>query len=146
MPRELRQNERNKLVIEDPFTGEKVELFYRMPSVSEHVDFQKQSYLYKQTASGTITENNTPQTRIDFGLKILTGFTDGYFLYDGKPISPDPKSPDYRQDWKELIKETAANLVDALGMKVFLGVRFVNENEEEDAGAHPLPLVKSSDV
>jgi len=127
--RDLKQNDQNKITFEDPISGSEVTVFYRLPTTSDRVEFEAASY----RREGDKMIDNTPQARIDSALKILTGFSDGSFGYDGQPISSDPSNPHYREDWKDLIRETASDLLSALSLKVFMGLRIIqNTREGED--------------
>jgi len=124
--RDLKQNDQNKITFEDPISGSEVTMFYRLPTTSDRVEFEAASY----QREGDKMIDNTPQARIDSALKILTGFSEGSFGYGGQPISSDPSSPHYREDWKDLIRETASDLLSALSLKVFMGLRVIQGPKE----------------
>ncbi len=124
--RDLKQNDQNKITFEDPISGSEVTMFYRLPTTSDRVEFEAASY----HREGDKMIDTTPQARIDSALKILTGFSEGSFGYDGQPISSDPSSPHYREDWKDLIRETGSDLLSALSLKVFMGLRVIQEPKE----------------
>lgn len=135
--RELINSEINKLSITDVRSGTDIELHYRNPDPSEEVSYQTK--LVRRKGTKIITRGY--QTRLEFGLKILTGFREGDFSVQGKPISADPKSPNYREDWREIVKNGASDLIRLLAMTVFEGARLKQEDividtEEviEDAG------------
>jgi hypothetical protein len=134
--RDLTKSDRNKLVINDTRSGTEIELYYRNPTTQEEIEYQ--SKLIKRKGKKVLI--NAFETRLQMGLKILTGFREGDFGVDGKPISSDPSSPNYREDWKDLLKEYAADIVTAFAFAVFEGARintdigleidFVEEIEE----------------
>jgi len=137
MPRDLKASERNKLTITDAIGGGDIELYYRNPTTEECVQFQSESV---RKVGGKI-RYHFAETRIKYGLRVLTGFRHGDFIYDGKPLSSDPSSADYREDWKALLKETAADIVIAVGFAVFESTsspRGAGDAEEEGDDALPL--------
>lgn len=118
MPRELKQTDRNKITIDDGVTGETVTLFYRMPTTSERIAFESRSY----HREGDTLIDESPAAKVEGALRIITGWDPpGYFTFDGEPISWDPADPRYREDWKELLDETAGDILQALGAVVFQG-------------------------
>jgi len=142
--RDLKQSDQNVLIIKDAIGGSDIELHYRIPLTSERIAYQNKLV----TRKGGKIQIHSMEARIEFGLKILTGFRDGDFGFDGKPISADPTSKNYREDWKELIKATAADILNTFAFTIFEGASvntgFTLENEGE-AEDHPLesPSVQS---
>ncbi len=135
--RDLKKTDRNVLKIQDAISGSEIELYYRMPTTQEMVQYQ--SKLIKKQGKKVLM--NAFETRLEMGLKILTGFRDGDFGIDGSPISSEPSSSNYREDWKDLLKETAADIVTTLAFNVFEGVRIdtgVEFDFEEAEDAPPL--------
>lgn len=147
--RDLKPNDKNKLVINDARSGTAIELYYRNPTTSEEVAYQ--SRLFKKQGKKMLV--NAYETRLTYGLKILTGFREGDFGIEGKPISSDPVSMNYREDWKELLKDNAADLVTSFAFAIFEGARidagmeidFGDDDTENDEGGSNdvLPLQKS---
>lgn len=117
--RDLTKTDKNILRIQDAISGSEIELYYRMPTTSEMVSYQAK--LIKRQGRKILL--NAFETRLEFGLKIFTGFRDGDFGIDGKPISSDPQNPNYKEDWKGLLKETAADIITTLAFTVFEGAR-----------------------
>lgn len=117
--RDLAKSDKNKLLIQDGISGTEIELYYRMPNTQEMVAYQNQ--MVKKVGRKVVL--NTFETRLKWGIEILTGFREGDFGFEGKPISSDEKSPNYREDWKKIIKEGAADIVSTLALTVFEGVR-----------------------
>ncbi|HHT9137385.1 MAG TPA: hypothetical protein ACFYEK_09110 [Candidatus Wunengus sp. YC60] len=133
--RDLKQSDKNVLKINDAISGSEIELHYRMPTTSEQVAYQ--SRLIKRQGKKVII--NAFDTRLEFGLKIITGFGEGNFGFDGKPISTDKNSPNYRDDWKELIRQSAPDIINAFAMTVFEGARVEQDvdMEYEEVGENP---------
>lgn len=117
--RDLTRSEKNKLTIHDARSGTDIELYYRNPTTQEEVQYQSKSI--KRIGRKIVV--NTFETRLEMGLQILTGFREGDFGFDGKPISSDPASPNYREDWKELLKENAADIIATFAFTIFEGTR-----------------------
>lgn len=143
--RDLKQSDQNTLIIKDAISGTDIELTYRLPLTSERVAYQNRLVSRR---NGKI-QVHAVEARIEFGLKILTGFREGDFGFDGKPISADPQSPNYKENWKELVRATAADIINAFAFVVFEGAS-VNTDAETDTGeevgeGHPLesPSVQS---
>lgn len=124
--RELNRSERNTLTIQDTRSGTEIELYYRNPTSREEALFQAKVVKRK----GTKVVLKSFDTRLEFGLKVLTGFREGDFGIDGKPISSDPDSPNYREDWKNILADGAADIIRTVGMTVFEGVRVNNADIE----------------
>jgi len=125
----------NIMRITDAIGGGIVELHYRLPTTEERLEYQRACLVQ----DGDEVRFDPGQARVDFGLLVLTGIRDGDFAADGKPISSNPDSPDYREDWKILLRATASDLLGALGMAVFEGARLLGPKQE----AEP-PLLSSS--
>jgi hypothetical protein len=79
---------------------------------------------------------------LQFGLEIISGFDEGAFGYDGSPISSDPASPNYREDWKKLLEETAADIVTLVAQIAFDGVKTdrLDDIEIGEEGEAVIPL------
>jgi hypothetical protein len=117
MARELQQSNKNELKILDSISGSEIVLYYRLPTTRERIAFNKSCFKEK----GGKLINHTVAARAAGGEMVLAGIRDGDFVYGGTPLSSDPNSPNYREDWKALVKETAGDLLIALGMTVFEG-------------------------
>lgn len=140
--RDLGTNDRNILTISDARSGTEIELYYRSPTPSEEASFQARFLKRK----GNKVVFNSYETRLEFGLKILTGFRDGDFGLDGNGISSDPLSPNYKADWKDIVKTGASDIVTALAMTVFEGARVLGadiEFMEAEGLEETSPLAKS---
>ncbi len=152
--------DKNTLKIQDPISNSNIELYYRMPETSEMQKYRSEAIIRK----GRKLKLRTFEAQLKYGLIILTGFRDGDFGAGGKHISSNPDCPNqidvdgkmlplvYREDWKDILKDKAADLVIALASHVFEKPRtdmseslfeFVDEEDEEGAEEIP-PLAKSS--
>ena len=119
------------------------DFFYRRPTTEEIVAYNKSLF----TKRNGKVHNNVVPTRIEMGLKILTGFQDGVFALNGRSISSDPASPDFYPDWKGLLKQVLSGTVANFAFRVFEAVSEASPDQEEllatEEGDEALPLAKS---
>lgn len=119
------------------------DLFYRRPTTEEIVAYNKSLFVKR---NGKI-HNNVVPTRIEMGMKIVTGFQEGVFTLNGKSISSDPASPDFYPDWKNLLKQVLSGTIANFAFRVFEAVSEVEGDQEEllasEEGDDALPLAKS---
>lgn len=112
-------NGTNELRINDNISDSVIVLYYRMPTTPERVAFANESV--QRVRNEVVTR--VPETRLKYGNKILTGFREGDFTAEvsgeEKPISSEPTSPNYFQDWKEQVNCQAADLIMLLAAHVF---------------------------
>lgn len=143
--RDLTRSDKNKMIINDARSGSEIELYYRNPTTQEEVEYQ--SKLFKRQGKKMLI--NAFSTRLEMGLKILTGFREGDFGIEGKPIASDPQNPNYKENWKELLKENAADIITAFSFAVFEGARIDTgtEMDFESVGEAEeiIPFPKSSE-
>ncbi len=132
-------SKKNMQNITDAIGGQVVQMYYRLPTTEERFGFTKACL----EQDGDEVKYNPGPARLEYGLKVLTGFREGDFGADGKPISSDPKSKAYRKDWKKLLGQTSADLVMALALAVFEGARLLGPGDPKKEGAD-LPLSTSS--
>lgn len=145
--RDLRDSDRNILVIHDPMSGTDIEVHYRPPTTRERVAYK--AALFRKEGKKIVM--NVLPVRVEYALKVITGFRAGDFGYDGQPMSSEPGAAGYREDWKDLLKETAADILDAFSAAVFEGAKAVRdpgyelvvEEAGEEAGEDEPPLAKS---
>ena len=125
MPRVLGE-ESHSLVVHDPVSGSAVTLHYRRPTSEERVAYQLSAFRLE----GGQRRFCLGETRLKFGLEILTGFGPGNFLVaeEGGEVPLDPKR---HPDWKERVKEHAPDLVSYLAQQIFEGLRVVPREEQE---------------
>jgi hypothetical protein len=116
MPRDLKRSEQNRLVIADGISGDKIVLFYRQPTAAEYIRYHSET-VERKDGKTTFDE----EARIDFAREILTGAADGCLVFDGRPVSTDPANPAYDENWKQLIRETAADWLMLLAGVAFDG-------------------------
>ncbi len=119
------------------------DLFYRRPTTEEIIAYNSRLF---QKRNGKVVNNVVP-TRIEMGLKILTGVQDGVFTLNGRPISSDPSSSDFYADWKNLLKGTLSGTIANFAFRVFEAVSEAQLDQEEilatEEGEDALPLGKS---
>jgi hypothetical protein len=113
------------LIIHDPVSGSEVTLHYRRPTSEERVAYQLSAFRLE----GGERRFCLGETRLKFGLEILTGFGAGDFLVaeaDGELPLDQERHP----DWKERLQEHAPDLVSFLAQRVFEGLRVVPRDEQ----------------
>lgn len=140
--RDLQQSDKNSITVDDRLSGTKLELFYRMPTNDERIAYQR-STLKRE---GNKLKLKVFESRVKYGLQILTGFREGDFGYGGEPISADPTSQHYRADWKDLLQATASDIVATVAGAVFESARFSGDEGIEfvdEGGEEVLPLPKN---
>jgi hypothetical protein len=122
----------NSVLIRDNLSETDVRLFYRIPTTAERVSYSNESFRRK---GGKII-NQAVETRLKYGLKIVTGIRDGDFerSVDNRwlPISSDPNHPDYAKDWKEFLEKYASDLVQLLSLRVFEASAQIAEEPEPE--------------
>jgi hypothetical protein len=128
----------NVAVIRDGISGAEIEFTYRTPSASEIQEYYTGTFSRK----GNKVVATAVAARVVFALKVLTGFKDGCFSVDGKPISSNQTSTEYLPEWKKFLEEKAPDLLDTLILAVFDRTRSVERVEEEE-GADEVPLAQS---
>lgn len=118
--------ERHTLRVQDPVSGSLITFHYRRPTSEERVAYQLSAYRIE----GGERRFCLGETRLQFGLEILTGFGEGDFQVreDGRQV---PLEPARHSDWKALLAEHAPDLVSYLAQQVFEGLRLA---DREDAG------------
>lgn len=120
----------NLLVLEDRLSGGSLGLYYRMPTTKERVAYANGQVVREK---GKIVDR-TVETRIRFGLRILSGVRTGDFeVPDGaggwSVVSSNPQEVGYREDWKEIVEKYAADCIAQLAFAVF--ERSVRDQAEE---------------
>jgi hypothetical protein len=118
--------ERQVLAVADPVSGSVVTLYYRPPTSEERVAYQLSAYRLE----GGQRRFCLGETRVKFGLEILTGFGAGDFLLR-EAEGPVPLDPERHPDWKARLAEYAPDLVAYLAQQVFEGLRVANRGEAE---------------
>ncbi len=133
--RDLTPSDKNEMIISDARSGSEILLYYRNPTTEEEVGYQ--ANLFRK--AGKKLKIAAFETRLKYGLKILTGFRDGDFGIDGRPIASDPASPHYREDWKALVARSAPDIVNTFAFAVFEGARVDTGMALEMAGDEDEP-------
>lgn len=114
------------LTIQDPVSRSVITLRFRRPSSEERVAYQLSAYRLE----GNERRFCLGETRLKFGLEILTGFDRGDFLMleEGQQVPLDPAR---HPDWKAQLAEHAQDLVSYLAQQVFEGMRLAPRGEKE---------------
>lgn len=117
---------RHTLAIQDPVSGSVVTFTFRRPTSEERVAYQLSAFRLE----GGERRFCLGETRLKFGLEILTGFGTGDFVIavDGEEIPLDPAR---HLDWKERLAKDAPDLVSYLAQQVFEGMRVASRGEPE---------------
>jgi hypothetical protein len=118
--------QRHVLAIRDPISGSVVSLYYRRPTSEERVAYQLSAFRLE----GGERRFCLGETRLKFGLEILTGFGAGDFVItaEGEEM---PLDPAVHPDWKERLAKEAPDLVSYLAQQVFEGLRVAAPKEQE---------------
>ncbi len=103
------------------------DLYYRRPTTEEIISYNSRLF---QKKNGKVINNVVP-TRIEMGLRILTGLQDGVFTLNGKPVSSDPNSPDYYPAWKDLLRQALSGTVANFAFRVFEVTQEAQADPEE---------------
>ena len=116
--------ERQALRIQDPVSGSVITLYYRRPTSEERVAYQLSAFRIE----GGERRFCLGETRLKFGLEILTGFGEGDFQVreEDREVSLDPAR---HPDWQALLAEHAPDLVSYLAQQVFEGLRLAGREE-----------------
>jgi hypothetical protein len=116
------------LKVQDPVSGSVITLNYRRPTSEERVAYQLSAFRIE----GGERRFCLGETRLKFGLEILTGFKAGDFWVatEDEEVALDPAR---HPDWKARLAEHAPDLVSYLAQQVFEGMR-VAAPEEKDWG------------
>ncbi len=124
--------QQNTLRLWDNISDSELELHYRTPTTSER---QGYANMVVQRHRNKVRYRQA-EARLKYGLLILTGFREGDFarIKDGRPvpISADPASEHYVQDWKAHLERDAADVVMLLAAHVFDASTEIAAAEEED--------------
>jgi hypothetical protein len=114
------------LAIQDPISGSVVTLTYRGPTSEERVAYQLSAFRLE----GGERRFCLGETRLKFGLEILTGFGSGDFIVAAED-GGIPLDPARHPDWKERLAQDAPDLVSYLAQQVFEGMRVAARGEPE---------------
>jgi hypothetical protein len=116
--------ERQALRVQDPVSGSVITLYYRRPTSEERVAYQLSAYRFE----GGERRFCLGETRLKFGLEILTGFAEGDFQIkeDDQVVPLDPAR---HPDWRERLATHAPDLLAYLGQQIFEGLRVAGREE-----------------
>ena len=121
----------NTLKMWDNISNSELEVQYRSPTTEERTAFSNESIQRKRNK----LLFRTAQTRQKFGLKILAGIREGDFIVKkgGKdmPLASDPKSPNYDENWKEIMMKHASDIIELLAGHVFENPAETLDDEED---------------
>jgi len=116
----------NKMVISDPVSNSNIELFYRIPKASELVAYRKGAY--KIDGKSGVKEN--PEFKIEMGLSVIEGIGENSFADEnGNAISSDRNKPNFCENWKELVKENASDIVMVFVTNIFEGAKVQGDSD-----------------
>lgn len=119
--RSLVKTDKHELIIRDKIGGDLI-LFYRLPTFIERSKYENSIYLIKDGSLVLV-----PDTRINFGKEILTGIGENCFSDEDGAISSDPEKDNYREDWKDLLVESAPEIVAQLAFYVFENTKILDK-------------------
>ncbi len=155
MPLILASSEDN--ILEFQHAGGSVALYYKDPTTEQRIAYSNRIVKRK----GNKIKNELAATRLAGGNTICTGMREGDFAIPAdneagyKLISSDPKSKDFREDWKKLLHKHQGDYLMLLGAHVFEGTTVeggvVADAEEKDSldedvvVQEPAPAVISAD-
>jgi hypothetical protein len=117
---------RHVLAIQDPVSGSVINLYYRRPTSEERVAYQLSAFRLE----GGERRFCLGETRLKFGLEILTGFGAGDFVMHEEDEEV-PLDPARHPDWKERLAIDAPDLLSYLAQQVFEGMRVVAQKEQD---------------
>ncbi len=128
MPRELKPI-RNAIEVLDPVSGDVLTFYHRLPTPREHVLYRAEQL----EREGSDIIQAVFETRLKYGLAILTGVKAGDLTVEGAPLSADPAAPGYRADWRDLLAEAVPEIVTAIAFRVFEGAKVLRSYEDKPA-------------
>jgi hypothetical protein len=122
--------ESTKMIVIAAPGGDEVGVYFRQANTKEMHGYQNEAVQRKRNN----VKFRSSEAQLKYGHKVMTGIRDGDCgapNVEGKmvPISSDPQSPDYRENWRELLEQYAPNIIIALGAYVFGGTEAL-EGEE----------------
>jgi len=124
---------KNSLKIADNISGTTVTMYYVLPTNKQRLAYQNASVERK----GNQIVNKTAEARQEYGLEILTGVGAGDLevMRDGAwvPLITDAGATGFDPDWKDVVLERAADLVELLAAHVFDVSARISRDQGEDA-------------
>lgn len=132
--RDLKNSNKNELTIYDKISDTKVTLFYRTPTTKERIQY-KSALINTSLKSKELEE--VMKVQINWAKELLTGFSEGSFCFDDKPISAVEDNANYNPGWKEIVAEGAADIL-------LTFVEIVLDSPNYAIKGTEIPFVKSS--
>ena len=127
-------NAERTLLLEDIASNTSILLSYRLPTTDERVQYS--AGLWKKI--GNEVTSCHAEVRAKFGLQILTGIRDGDFgtVHDSEvvPLSGNPGSEHYDQNWKDIISLQAEDVLIMLGKFAFEDALKISPQNGQAAG------------
>lgn len=108
----------NEVTFEIKASNESLTLYYRTPTLKERFQYANSLFLRK----GKNVVDNTAQSRLHFGKLVVTRVEENKLCYEGKPISSNPNSKIYNENWKDLLTEMFPMMMMHIGHLLFEGV------------------------
>lgn len=125
-------DKQNELKIHDNLSDSDITLLFRMPTTKERQNYQNMVLGRKRNK----INYNQAAARLEFGLKILTGFNEGDFerkIGDRHvPFSYQEGTENYYPEWREWIGKHASDLVMLLAAHVYDVSAVINEADDMD--------------
>lgn len=151
MARDLSKSDANELRLLDSTSGTEILFTYRTPTTADRVGYQARRF----RREGNQLINCSRRAAVDAAAEVLVAIREGDFTCDNQLVSSDPASPNYRADWKDLIKDMAGDLLFIMGFELFEGrsdlaqlasLEIVDEGDPKDEtdGGNIPPLATSS--
>lgn len=123
--RDLKANTTNLIEVQDNLSNTKIGILYETIKTSDRIDYQSGLLKVLSDAPENDKIKSAINYRIDYMLGKITGFTDGSFSIDDKPISSDKESKDYDPNWKIFLKENAGDIILSVNDLLFGQPNFV---------------------
>jgi hypothetical protein len=116
----LKLVETTKLVVIATPGGDEVGVYFRQPTTKEMHGYQNEAVQRKRNN----VKFRSSEAQMKYGDKVMEGIRDGDCGVPNStgaivPISSNPESPDYRENWRDLLEKYAPNVIIALGAYVF---------------------------
>jgi hypothetical protein len=94
-----------------------ITLIYREPEAKERIQYASSiASLYRDKTPSEVQIEDLQYIQFDHGMKILEGFRAENIPIN---ISSDPQSPQFREDWKELVGKRMTDLIISLAQSAF---------------------------
>jgi len=120
--RDLKASDKNLMVIFDTATGSKIGYYYSSVTTEERLQFNSD---FINEINKTKDIRSALEVQMNWAEKKLTGFREGDYCYDGKPISSDPENSNHYAGWKQLIRENDSDKLLSIAKILFGEPSFV---------------------